>query len=176
MKKTKWSLKAFILHVIESSNKTLQLSLNTRWQTSFELFSLTRKWFSTGWRAHWRSAQKRKEFYLGRWQLTDVCFFSLQHAWCKHCSWSSPPGGEIHLKFGLRVTIKTPNSVPKFKLAWNLSAAPGWLVCLLLPLLVMWYSASKAVVTFVFACWFHILGGSEQKECECVPSIYCKRP
>lgn len=97
-------------------------------------------------KAHLRTAQRRTEFYLGRWQIADVCLCSLQYALCMCRSRNNPPGREIHLKFGLWGTIKTPNSVPKFKPAWNPPAALGWLLCLLPPLSVMWHNVSDVAI------------------------------
>lgn len=145
MRKTKSSLKAFTLprHCNRAFKQSImQLSLDTRWQTSFELFHWQESVTAQDGKAHLRSAQRRTEFHLGRWQIADVCFCSLLYAWCKRHSWSSPPGGEIHFKFGLWGTIKTPNGVPKFKLAWNPPTAPAWLVRLLPPLSVVWYNVS----------------------------------
>lgn len=107
----------------------IQLSLDTRWQSSFELFSLTGKCYGTEWKSSFEiSTEKDRVFTwgVGRLQMS-ASPHSIQYAWCKRCSQSGPPGGEIHLKFGLWGTIRTPNSVPKFKLAWTPPPpAPGW--------------------------------------------------
>ena len=131
----------------------MQLSLDAGWQTSSELFSLTGKCYGTGWKSSFEISTEKDTVLPGA--MADcgcLCLCSLQYAWCKRRSQNSPPGGEIHLKFGLWGTIKTPNSVPKFKLAWNPPAAPGWLLCLLPPLSVMWHNVSDVTTQFVFAC------------------------
>lgn len=141
-----------LLHSVSQSNRALkqsiiQMSPDTRDDRTVLNYSHWREGVTAqDENAYLRTAQRRTEFYLGRWQIADVCLCSLQYA-CMCCSRNNPPGREIHLKFGLWGTIKTPNSVPKFKPAWNPPAALGWLVCL--PphhLSVMWHNVSDAAI------------------------------
>ena len=50
----------------------IQLSLDTRWQAQFGIASTDSKVFGTQGKAYLRSAQRRTEFYLGRWQIANV--------------------------------------------------------------------------------------------------------
>lgn len=158
MRKTKSSLKAFILPacVIELLHKTLYSCLLTQDdRVVLNYFHWQESVMEQVGKAHLRSTQRRTEFLPGAFadcRCLPLLTLSGMHG-VKLGSWYGPPGGEIHLKFGLWGTIKTPNSLPKFKLAWNLPLC-SWVAWIASSLLfsVMWHSVSDVATQFVFAC------------------------